>query len=61
VSAMVLLPAGRIDTDHPEVCRMAETLVTEVSGVPVYERCERGERPRCCFEVATSNDDFEHT
>jgi hypothetical protein len=19
--------------------------------VPVYEHCDRGERPRCCFEV----------
>ena len=54
-------PLAALTPDHPEVCRMAETLVTEVSGVPVYERCERGERPRCCFEVATSNDDFEHT
>jgi hypothetical protein len=42
------------------VCRMAETLVTEVAGVPVYERCDRGERPRCCFEVSTSNNDPEH-
>jgi hypothetical protein len=21
--------------------------------VPVRERCDRGEKPRCCFEVAT--------
>ena len=50
-------PLAAVTPDHPEVCRMAETLVTEVSGVPVYERCDRGERPRCCFEVATSDDD----
>jgi predicted ArsR family transcriptional regulator len=54
-------PLAALTPDHPEVCRMAETLVTEVAGVPVYERCDRGERPRCCFEVATSNDDFENT
>ena len=53
-------PLAAVTVDHPEVCRMAETLVTEVAGMPVYERCNRGERPRCCFEVATSNNDPEH-
>ena len=46
-------PLVAVVPDHPEVCRMAETLVTELAGVPVQERCDRGERPRCCFEVAT--------
>ena len=45
-------PLAALTPEHPEVCRMAETLLTEVAGVPVYERCARGERPRCCFEVA---------
>jgi predicted ArsR family transcriptional regulator len=54
-------PLAALTPYHPEVCRMAETLVTEVAGVPVYERCDRGERPRCCFEVSTSNNDLEHT
>ena len=45
-------PLAALTPEHPEVCRMAETLLTEVAGVPVHERCERGERPRCCFEVA---------
>jgi predicted ArsR family transcriptional regulator len=53
-------PLAALTPDHPEVCRMAETLVSEVAGVPVYERCDRGERPRCCFEVSTSNYDPEH-
>jgi len=53
-------PLAAVTPDHPEVCRMAETLVTEIAGVPVYERCDRGERPHYCFEVATSNDDAEH-
>jgi hypothetical protein len=29
---------------------VAETLLT---GVSIYEHCDRNERPRCCFEVAT--------
>ena len=47
-------PLAGVTPDHPEVCRMAETLITELAGVPFYEHCDRGERPRCCFEVATS-------
>jgi predicted ArsR family transcriptional regulator len=47
-------PLAGVTPDHPEVCRMAEALVAEVAGVPVHERCDRGERPRCCFEVASA-------
>jgi predicted ArsR family transcriptional regulator len=45
-------PLYAIVVDHPEVCRMMETLLSELMGVPVHEHCDRGERPRCCFEVA---------
>ncbi len=48
-------PLAGVSPDHPEVCRMAETMITELAGVPIYEHCDRGERPRCCFEVATSD------
>jgi hypothetical protein len=44
-----------VTPDHPEVCRMAETLIAELAGVPVHERCDRGERPRCCFEIASAD------
>lgn len=46
-------PLSAVSSDHPEVCHMAETLLTDLAGVPIYEHCDRGERPRCCFEVAT--------
>ena len=46
-------PLAAVTPQHPEVCRMAEALVAEVAGVAVQERCDRGERPRCCFEAAT--------
>jgi predicted ArsR family transcriptional regulator len=36
---------------HPEVCLLAETLLSDVIGVPVAECCERGDQPRCCFAV----------
>ncbi len=49
-------PLAGVTPDHPEVCRMAETLIAELAGVPVHERCDRGERPRCCFEIASPGD-----
>jgi predicted ArsR family transcriptional regulator len=49
-------PLAGVTPDHPEVCRMAEALVAEVAGVPVHEHCDRGERPRCCFEIASVGD-----
>jgi predicted ArsR family transcriptional regulator len=49
-------PLAAVTPDHPEVCRMAETLISEVAGVPIREHCDRGARPRCCFEVAHPRD-----
>jgi predicted ArsR family transcriptional regulator len=49
-------PLAGVTPDHPEVRRMAETLIAELAGVPVHERCDRGERPRCCFEIASAGD-----
>jgi predicted ArsR family transcriptional regulator len=36
---------------RPEVCRAMESLLAELLEVPVRECCERGDRPRCCFEI----------
>jgi predicted ArsR family transcriptional regulator len=49
-------PLAAVTSEHPEVCRMAETLLTEVAGAPVHEHCDRGERPRCRFEVTLPDD-----
>jgi predicted ArsR family transcriptional regulator len=38
---------------RPDVCRAMESLLAELLEAPVRECCERGERPRCCFEIAT--------
>jgi predicted ArsR family transcriptional regulator len=45
-------PLAAVTPDHPEVCRMAETLLTELAGVPIREHCDRSGSPRCFFEVA---------
>jgi predicted ArsR family transcriptional regulator len=49
-------PLAGVTPDHPEVCRMAEALVAEVAGLSVHEHCDRGEKPRCCFEIASAGD-----
>ena len=37
---------------HPEVCRLAETLIAEIVKVPVVEHCDRTGRPKCRFELS---------
>jgi predicted ArsR family transcriptional regulator len=49
-------PLTDVVQDHPEVCRLAEALLTEVAGLPIHEHCDRGDIPRCCFEVAGASD-----
>lgn len=44
-------PLGAVVAAHPEVCRLIETLLADVLGVPVQERCQVGEKPKCAFEV----------
>ena len=39
---------------HPEVCRLAETLVGEIVKAPVHEHCDRAGRPSCRFEIDTT-------
>ena len=36
---------------RPEVCRAMESLLAELLEAEVRECCERGDRPRCCFEI----------
>jgi predicted ArsR family transcriptional regulator len=36
---------------HPEVCRLAETLIAEIVKAPVEEHCQREPRPLCRFEI----------
>ena len=39
---------------HPEVCRLAETLLTELVGLPIQEQCDTSETPQCRFVVETT-------
>jgi len=44
-------PLAALVPDHPEVCRLATALVSDLLGQPVEEQCERREQARCCFVV----------
>lgn len=44
-------PIAAATARHPEACLIAESLLSEIIGVPVNERCERGPDPSCCFEI----------
>lgn len=37
--------------EHPSVCVVVETLVSDVSGKPARSCCEHGPRPRCRFAI----------
>ncbi len=47
-------PLATAVAEHPEVCRLAETLLSEIIGVEVREQCDRENPPRCRFEVIGS-------
>jgi predicted ArsR family transcriptional regulator len=44
-------PIAAATANHPEACLLAESLLTNIIGSPVKERCIRGPTPSCCFEV----------
>jgi predicted ArsR family transcriptional regulator len=46
---------GAVVQLHPEVCGAVEGIVSEVTGLPTRERCQRQNgRPRCSFQIAPS-------
>jgi predicted ArsR family transcriptional regulator len=44
-------PFAAVVLGHPVVCRLAETLLTELVGVPVQQHCENEGSQRCFFTV----------
>jgi predicted ArsR family transcriptional regulator len=42
-------PLAALAPNHPDVCRLTETFVSDVAGLPLRESCERGPTPRCRF------------
>jgi predicted ArsR family transcriptional regulator len=44
-------PFSETVSEHPEICCLAEVLLSEITNSEVREHCERGEFPRCAFEI----------
>jgi predicted ArsR family transcriptional regulator len=44
-------PLAAVSAHHPQICRFAETMVSEIMQIPVQERCKHGATPQCCFEI----------
>jgi predicted ArsR family transcriptional regulator len=47
-------PLAEVVPGHPEVCRLTETLLSELVGQTVNECCNGNEPARCCFSVPKS-------
>ena len=48
-------PLGAIASGHPDVCRLVETILREVLGLPVRQHC-RTDPPHCRFEIAGASE-----
>jgi predicted ArsR family transcriptional regulator len=44
-------PLASVVVQHPDLCEMVAEVLADTLGRPVKERCDRGNSPRCCFEV----------
>jgi predicted ArsR family transcriptional regulator len=51
ISSVTSCPFETSVSLHPEVCRLAEIFLTEVTGLEIREHCQKGERPKCSFEI----------
>lgn len=49
-------PLSGVVGEHEAVCSVSEALIGEVTGMRVCECCQRGERPRCAFEISVPDD-----
>jgi predicted ArsR family transcriptional regulator len=45
-------PLAAATADHPEVCNVLESMLSEFVGNTVTKCCDRYDRLRCCFEIA---------
>ncbi|HEX7050853.1 MAG TPA: ArsR family transcriptional regulator [Longimicrobiales bacterium] len=47
-------PFALLVPGHPEICRLAESAVSEVVDGTVRQRCVHGDRPQCAFELVAA-------
>jgi predicted ArsR family transcriptional regulator len=46
-------PVGAAVRERPEVCEAIVALLADLTGAQVHSCCQRGDRPSCCFDVAS--------
>jgi predicted ArsR family transcriptional regulator len=51
INSLGSCPFSTTVSEHPEVCRLAEILLSEVAGAEVKEFCRRDTPPQCSFEI----------
>ncbi len=51
IKSLSSCPFAASTSEHPEICHLAEVLLSDITGLEVVEHCERGLQPRCSFEV----------
>jgi len=44
-------PVAHVTAAHPEICGLFATVIGETISATVRESCEKGDSPRCCFEL----------
>lgn len=49
-------PLADLVAEHPEVCAMVETMLSDIVGAPVREHCHKGATPSCRFAIAGAAD-----
>ena len=47
-------PLASSVSEHPEVCQLAESLLSEILKTTVNEKCDREGTPKCLFEISQS-------
>ena len=47
-------PIAEAVSASPQACHVAQSLLSAITGLAVTERCEKGDDPRCCFELKAS-------
>lgn len=40
--------------EHPEICKVAESMIQQIVALPVKETCDRSRPPRCRFAIETA-------
>lgn len=47
-------PFAEAVKEHPEVCKVTESMLSEILETDVVESCDRSSLPKCCFQVRTA-------